>query len=324
MNTYTIDKQTAKDICAVRRAQHNIDKIELSQTEDYRFWRGGFKPPDSPDIAYLKNGTMLPPFRCDIVAKWAAVAEKQQGACPDTTIRFTVADNGEVTLACGQSSVRLYAIDWRNEPPIHPLPIIFDGDKIKLDFDPKEITDKAKLLTSSAAKARTTAKVTAKDKADAAKLAEYERCKIIVTPEAVARCVKRVKRLRKLAAWARKVDKALDEVPSLPALIANPLFNAFDSQHSEAYGDARLRYLEATRKRDNFKPRSWRSSGLEKHNENVKIARAGVRGCVESALDHHVRATGFSCYNFSPSDNENDVRRCRKYIRQYESTKEQT
>src|SRR5215472_15813516 len=68
---FTIDKQTAKDICAVRRAQHIIDAIELGDE-----W-GKFKPPDSANVDYLKNGSMLPPFRCDLVAKWTAIADKQ-------------------------------------------------------------------------------------------------------------------------------------------------------------------------------------------------------------------------------------------------------
>src|SRR5947209_2679773 len=120
MNHFTIEKQTAKDICAVRKAQNAIDRFELATSDDWLQYRPsrGYTPPDSPNIAYLQNGTMLPPFRCDIVSRWVALADKQQGACPDTSIHFGVSDNGEITLRCGQSSVRLYAIDAGNEPPI--------------------------------------------------------------------------------------------------------------------------------------------------------------------------------------------------------------
>lgn len=309
-NTYVLDKQTAKDIFAIRRAQNTIDRIELDD---------GYKPPDSPNVAYLLNGSMLPPFRCDIVAKWATLADRQQNYGlnkRDENIYFTVAESGEVTLRCGQSSVKLYAINQGTEPPIHPLPISFDGNKIKLKLDAKEITQKAKLLTSKAAQVKKERAEAAKAKAEQAAQAEYERCKAIVTPEAVARCAKRVKRLRTLTNWLRKVDAELDTVPSLPQLINDPLFNAFDPQYSEAYGDARLAYLEAKRKRDNFKPRSWRSHGREKHEENVKQALRRVRGTAFSALKHHILASGFSGRVYDTrAYNANDVRRCREYIR---------
>lgn len=266
---------------------------------------------------------MLPPFRCDIVAKWAALDIQQiSWGSPEPNVEISFADNGEVSLRRGQSSVRLYAINTANEPPIHSLPVEFDGDKIKLSVNAKEITEKAKLLTSSAARIKAEAKRAAKLKAEQAAQAEYERCKAIVTPEAIRRCVKRVKRLRKLASWLRAVSKELDKVPSLPALIVNPLFNAFDREYSEAYGDARLAYIEAKRKRDNFKPRSWRSNGREKHNENVKLALAKVRGIAFNALDHSIRAAGFNAYNGRVSDHSrysaSDVRRCRDYMRDHE------
>lgn len=316
--TWILRKQTAKDIYAIRRAQNTIDRIELD--DGY-----GYKPPDSPNVAYLLNGSMLPPFRCDIVAKWAGIADRQQNYGlnkPDENIYFTAAENGEVTLRCGQSSVKLYAINQGTEPPIHPLPITFDGDEIKLGLDAKEITAKAKLLTSKAAQVKKERAEAAKVKADQAAQAEYERCKAIVTPEAVARCAKRVKRLHKLTNWLRNVDKALDKVPSLPQLINNPLFNAFDPEYSEAYGNARLAYLEAKRKRDNFKPRSWRSNGREKHHENVKQAFHRTKSIAFAALTDHVNACGFECYSASAHDprkyNANDVRRCREYIRTHE------
>jgi vacuolar-type H+-ATPase subunit E/Vma4 len=247
---------------------------------------------------------------------------------PDTTIFLSYADNGEVTLRCGQSSVRLYPIEPAKEPPIHPLPILIEGDTIKLAIDAKEITQKAKLLTSTAAKVKKERADAAKTKAEQAKLAEYERCKAIVTPEAIRCCVNRVKRLRTLSNWIRRVGKELDNVPSLPQLIANPLFNAFSPEYSEAYGDARLSWIEATKKRDNFKPRSWRSKGLEKHNENVKLAFRRVHETALNALGGHIRATGFNVHHGSNpltawddrSYNANDVRRCRKYIREYKST----
>jgi hypothetical protein len=223
---FIIEKQTAKDICAIRKAQNTIDRFEL----DDGF---GFKPPDSANIAYLKNGTMLPPFRCDIVARWSALAHKQQSAMfPETEISFSFNDKRELALQCGKSSVRLYAISEANEPPIHPLPITIEGDMIKLAVNVKEITDKAKLLTSSAARIKNEHKQQAEAKAQQAAEAEYERCRAIVTPEAVSRCAKRVNRLRKLQSWIRNVDKVLDNVPSLPHLIANPLFNAFDPAYS--------------------------------------------------------------------------------------------
>ncbi len=321
MKTYKIDKQTAKAIAAVRRAQHDIDKIELSDTDDYRYHRGGFKPPDSPSIAYLKNGTMLPPFRCDIVERWTQIAENQQNykaVAPDTTIYFTPADNGEVTLRCGQSSIRLYPIAQDCEPPIHPLPIRFENDVIVLDFDPKEITEKAKLLKSSKARAAKFAKETQATRQAETARKEYERCLAILTPEAINRCVKRVKRFRALKSWLRSVDKALESVPSLPQIVKNPLFNAFDPAYAEAYGDARLRYIEATRKRDNFKPRSWRSKGLEKHNENVMIALRRAQSTATAAMEYHTRAAGFEGGYDHKRYNANDVRRCRGYIRDYE------
>lgn len=313
-HTWILEKQTAKDIFAIRKAQHAIDKIELD--DGY-----GYKPPDSPNVAYLLNGSMLPPFRCDIVSRWASIADRQQ--VEETgEIYFTASETGEITLRCGQSSVKLYAINQGSEPPIHPLPITFDNGKIKLGLDAKEITEKAKLLTSKAARIRKENEAKAKAAKEQAAQAEYERCKAILTPDAISRCVKRVKRMRKLNSWLRKVDAELDNVPSLAQLIANPLFNAFDPEYSEAYADARLAYLEAKRKRDNFKPRSWRSNGREKHNENVKLALRSVRQTALNALEHNVRAAGFSFYGARAHDhreyNANDVRRCREYVRDHE------
>ncbi len=211
--------------------------------------------------------------------------------------------------------MRLYSINKGTEPPIHPLPIRFENDAIVLDFDPKEITDKAKLLTSSKAREAKTAKVKRATREAEIKRVEYERCLAIITPEAVARCARRVKRLRNLKSWLRAVNKAIVSVPSLPEVIRNPLFNAFDPAYSEAYGDARLAYIEATRKRDNFKPRSWRSNGREKHNESVRIAFNRVQGTVNAALEHHLRAAGFEGGYDHRRYNSNDVRRCRQFIR---------
>ncbi len=317
MKTYIIDKQTAKLIAQVRRAQHDIDAIELADE-----FRGKFRPPDSVNVAYLKNGVMFPPFRCDLVEKWCAIADRQQyyGVIqPDPEIHFGYTDKGEIVLQCGQSSVKLYPINEGSELPIHPLPIVFDGNRIKLDFDAQAIISKAKTIKSTVATDRKAAKASAEARKVAVMRAEYERCKAIVTPEAIKRCAKRVKRLRALKSWRRAVNRELASVPSLPQLIANPLFNAFDPSYSEAYGDARLQYIEATKKRDNFKPRSWRSKGLENHNENVLIAFNRVGSTAQAALEHHEVAVGFEGGYDQRRYDANDVRRCRGFMRDHQT-----
>ncbi len=314
MKTYTIDKQTAKLIAQVRRAQHDIDAIELADE-----FRGKFRPPDSVNVAYLKNGVMLPPFRCDIVERWTQIADRQQGATDNTEIRFGYTDKGEIVLQCGQSSVKLYPINEGSEPSIHPLPIVFDGDRIKLDFDHQAIINKAKTIKVKTTTDRKAAKVSAEARKVAVMRAEYERCKAIVTTEAIKRCTKRVKRLRALKSWRRAVNRELASVPSLPQIISNPIFNAFDPSYSEAYGDARLAYIEATKKRDNFKPRSWRSKGLEKHNENVLIAFNRVGSTAQAALEHHEVAAGFEGGYDQRRYDANDVRRCRGFMRDHQT-----
>jgi hypothetical protein len=314
MNTFYIERDTAKLIHRVRQAHETIARIECEQPSRQE-WR---------NIAHIELNGSTVAVRSDILSKWCELAGREFGCL----IEFGVTEKGEIRLRCQQAQCTLATIDIGNTPPLFPIQLRVSESsgsegELKLAVDPSELIAKAKKLSSDRKGIQTRRKVAEQAKREEAERAEYERAKAILTPENIRREVKRRVRARKLAQWARRVDRLMaggNTYPPNPFELENhPDLQMFDPEYLPAYATAFGRYYDARRRLNNFRPRSWRSDGKRKHTENVATALRGLRSVVNQATAHHVRIRRCSLYDLRLSDlsvyDSDNVNRARQYVR---------
>lgn len=295
-----ISKSTARDIHRVRQALEAIAVIENDAPKSHE---------NARNVAHLQWNDETLAIRSDILAKWTNLCDNDESI-------LSVDAKGDILLLNGQARVKLCAINVGEVPPFYPIKVSVNGT-IDLAFDPQPILDKAKSLNKNKAAAKAARKIRERELALQARRESYEKALRLVDALSVAREVKKLRRLRRLTQWLRHVKRLSENPPKHYEVIEHPLLQMFDPAYVNDYAYHFEKWSEAKRRHDNFKPRSWRSNGLEKHTKAMNIAKSDLDRTLNDAIRAHVQSFGFEVYNFGIYYSS-PVSDARKVVRQYE------
>jgi hypothetical protein len=261
------------------------------------------------------NGQTLP-IRSDIVSKWAALADAD-------CVRFETDEKLNIKLSSNGSSLKLCPIDLGENPPLFPIQVKIDAhDEIRLAFDPQPLFDKAKSLRAGNKERKTTEAKAKAERIETAYRERYEAAKAALTPANIKREVKRLQRFRRFKQWAKRCERIMTHnPPNVFEIVELPDFQMFDPEYLPTYARAFDQYHTTKQRLENFRPRSWRSKGLEQKQKAFNIARANLEQVAMNAVAHHARREGFSIYNFNLYEkstyDQGNPRHARKVVREY-------